>query len=103
VSTGDVRHVFGTRVRRERMARGWSLRELAAKCDVSFSTIHRAEIAATQSVHGRDEGIGLMSAMKIAEALSIPLAELLTVPDCMACYGTPPAGFTCNQCGRSAS
>ena len=98
----DIARVFGARVRRERIARGWSVRELAAKCGISFSTISRTECAISQSVHGRNEGIALTNAVAIAKALGVPLAELLTVPDCAACDDLPPAGFTCNQCGRSS-
>lgn len=38
-------------------------------------------------------------------ALALGIAEpwlLATVPDCTACQGAPPDGFTCNACGTGA-
>ena len=89
--------VFGARVRRERQRRGWPLRELSAKSGVTINSLSLVE---------RDlGGIGLNSAARIADALGLPLGDLLKPPSCATCYDAPPPGFTCNACGaeREAS
>jgi transcriptional regulator with XRE-family HTH domain len=82
---------FGRRVLRERTARRWSLRELGDKSGVPFATISRAE---------RGQDVMLASAMRIADALSVPIGDLVTPSSCETCDGLPPSGFTCNECGK---
>lgn len=36
----------------------------------------------------------------IASALGVSVVDLFGVPACAQCAGEPPAGFTCNHCGR---
>lgn len=86
--------MFGQRLQRHRLQRGWSLRDLAAKADVaSASTINRVE-------NGKGD-IWLSAAVKLAAALEVSLDELLAEPVCAKCDGHPPAGFTCNECGST--
>ena len=86
-----VPEVFGLRLRRAREDRGWSLRQVSAKCGVGPNTIHRAE-------HGLDISLG--SAVQIAGALGISFDELFAEAACVTCDGIPPAGFICGTCGR---
>jgi transcriptional regulator with XRE-family HTH domain len=42
-------------------------------------------------------------AITIATLLDVDLAEFKVATDfCAACFNAPPAGFTCNICGRSS-
>lgn len=42
-------------------------------------------------------------AIAIASLLNIDLAEFkVTLDICAACFNAPPAGFTCNICGRTS-
>ena len=66
----DPAPLLARRLRKERDARGWSLTDLAARCDVSkgmLSKIEREEVSPTASVLSR-----------IATAFGVTLAELLT-------------------------
>jgi ribosome-binding protein aMBF1 (putative translation factor) len=93
--TDPVLETFGRRILRARTARGWSLRDLAAKTDgLHASAIHRAERVTSE--------IGLTVAVKIATALEIPLGELLAEPQCGVCDDHPLTGFICGTCGRKA-
>lgn len=84
--------LFGRRVLRERTRRGWSVRETAAKASgLTASTISRAE---------NGSHVWLFSALAIADALDLPVAELFTAPDCAHCDNAPPAGFACPECQR---
>jgi transcriptional regulator with XRE-family HTH domain len=66
--------LFGRRVLRERARRGWSVRETAAKAGgLTPSTINRTE---------NGHQVWLISALAIADALDLPLAELLAELDC---------------------
>jgi transcriptional regulator with XRE-family HTH domain len=89
----SVPPVFGRRLRRERSRRGWSMRDLAARCGEGFSpnTVQRAE-------DGRD--ITLSGAIVLAAALGTSLDALLATGECEVCDGMPPAGFICSECGR---
>lgn len=60
---------FGTRVREERLARGWSVRDLAKATGVSRATLYRVESASRSTT--------LDAALAIAEALGTDLGALL--------------------------
>lgn len=89
----DVNRLFADRVKRKRTERGWSIRQLATKAGISGSTASRVE-------HGTETWLSV--AAQIAEALGVPLAELVAKPVCGQCDGSPPAGFICSACGRGA-
>jgi transcriptional regulator with XRE-family HTH domain len=90
----ELRAVFGKRARKARLARRWSVRELADRSGgvLSPSTITRAE-------RGREIVLG--AALAIAGALGLTASELLAEPECARCDGEPPAGFSCPDCGRT--
>ena len=84
---------FSKRVTDARERRNWSMRELAAKAGVSVSTISRAEAG---------HEVWLSAALRMADALGVPLEKLTRSPECAQCYDSPPPGFTCNACGAEA-
>ena len=91
----DPAELFGARIRRERTRRGWSCAELAAKAGVGsgHNAVSRIENAAGEP--------GLFRAAAIAAALGLSLDALLAPADCGTCDGLPPAGFTCQACGKA--
>lgn len=89
-----VETTFAAHLKRLRAEQGLTFRQLAEKTGLAFSLIHRAE-------HGK--GTSLYHAGRIADGLGVPLAamlEPLTPPSCSRCLDHPPAGFTCNTCGK---
>ncbi len=84
--------LFGQRVHRERLARGWGQRELSLKAGVKRDTISRYESGAREP--------GIVYAMRVAVALGTTLDALLAEPVCAKCDGHPEAGFICGTCGR---
>ena len=89
----EVHALFSRRVLRERTRQGLSVREMAARSGgrLSPSTISRAEA-------GRE--VWLTAALAIADVLGMTLADMFTPPECTHCDGSPPAGFSCPDCGR---
>lgn len=85
---------FGRRVKAERERRGWSQRELARAAGLSPPVPCRVEL-------GRD--LTLSSAVAIARAFDVPLADLAGPFDCAQCDDYPPAGFTCRACGAEGA
>lgn len=63
------RLLFAARVREERLARGWTQEQLGERCDLSWNYIGQVERG------GRNISVDNMHAL--AEALDMPLAELL--------------------------
>lgn len=95
MTPAEMQAVFGRRVRREREQRGWTLREMAGRSSaLSMATISRAE-------NGREIQLG--SALEMAAALGLPLAEILSEPECGNCDDSPPARFSCPECGRTGA
>jgi len=74
VTPEQAQGVFRRRVRQERTAQGWSVREMAARSGggLSAPTISRAE-------NGHDVFLG--RALAIAATLGLPLADLLEEPE----------------------
>lgn len=92
-SNKKITEAFGTRVRRCREVRGWSLRDLSAKTGVAYNCISRAE---------RGSDMWMSHAVLIAAALEVPFGDLVTEPRCRSCYDMPPPGFSCNACGSES-
>ncbi len=90
----SVPSVFGRRLRRERQARDWTIREAARKCGMAPATVGRAEA-------GRD--IALSNALALAALYGVTLDWLLAGTACEACDGVPPDGFACLSCGAGAA
>ena len=86
----SVTRWFHLRVQAELRARSWSSRELSRRADCSASTFTRLR---------NDEGTSLEVAARIADALGIPLGDLIAPVRCEACQDAPPAGFDCQSCG----
>lgn len=92
MSADPVVALFAERVRREREVRGWSLRDLAARADVAPSFLSRTENELSCP--------SLITAVRVARALGVPLGDLVNTPVCANCDGKPPTGFICGECGR---
>ena len=85
--------VFGARIHRERIRQGLTFTQLAAKAGLQgTTTLKRIEIAEGQP--------GLFRAAAVAAVLGLSLDALLAPADCPVCDGLPPAGFTCQACGK---
>lgn len=94
-SQNRAAELFGRRLRAERDRRGWTVRETARQAGiVSFSTVSRAE-------SGFD--IYLSSAVALAGAVDIALADMVAEVKCGTCMDDPPAGFTCRTCGADGA
>lgn len=87
----ELNRWFGMNVRAELRARGWSSRELSRRSGASPSTFTRTKSG---------QGVALAVAVRIAAALDVPLAGLVKPVTCQRCSGRPPAGFTCQACGK---
>jgi hypothetical protein len=94
--SGDLDSLFAALLRHRRGQGGLSQAEVAAMMvEAGYrwypQTVHRIE-------HGeRKATVG--EALTLASRLAFSLADLNVL--CMACWGNPPEGFTCNKCGRS--
>lgn len=82
--------LFGQRIARERGARGWSRAELARRSGVKPDALVSYERAGKQP--------GVLAALRIADALQIPLGDLLAAAVCGRCDG-----FICGTCGRGGA
>jgi transcriptional regulator with XRE-family HTH domain len=82
---------IGMRIARLRKERGWAVRELGRKTGLAGSGLANIEA-------GNDFRIS--SAIALAEAFGVGLADLLAEQECAHCDGRPPAGFMCPECGR---
>lgn len=87
--------LFGQRVKRARMALGWSQSELSQKAGVERDTISRYETGAREP--------GIVYALRVAVALETSLDDLTAEPVCAKCDGHPEAGFICGTCGRGGA
>lgn len=84
--------LFGKRVRRARLAHGWTQAETADKAGVKRDTLSRYENGAKEP--------GVVYALRLAVALGTTLDDLLAEPVCARCDGAPGPGFICGSCGR---
>ena len=91
-SRHEVPEVFGRRIQRARLRRGWNLGELGDKAGgISANTVLRVEA-------GQNLTLGV--AVALARALGVSLDSLLAEVECVTCDGMPPFGFICGECGR---
>lgn len=81
---------FGRRVAQARAEHGWSMRELGERAGIAATAVMYAE-------RGRPHTT-LSVATRLAQALGVPLDQLVREPQCVVCDDAPPAGFTCNEC-----
>ena len=89
-------------MRRLRKERSWKQDELAAKLGWAESVVSTAERSV--STTGRVRQFSIEDTVLIADVFGVPIDELLKpVPLCEQCGNKPPAGFTCNTCGRAGS
>ena len=78
-----------------RKAAGLNTRTLSIKSGVSRSGLTLLEGGAVRNLPS------LTTLVKLSGALGCELTDLLREPSCEECWDFPPAGFSCNQCGKS--
>lgn len=96
----DTSVIFIARVRALRKERGISATALATM--ITNAGFPAAGSAISQQEGGHRIRISLDQADATARALGLPLAELVTPPECGYCHGAPPQGFACTACGTAA-
>jgi len=69
MDTKEVMQLLGQRIRRLRIARGWSQEDLAERCERHFTYIGRVERG--------EQNVTVQVLSDIASALSVPVADLL--------------------------
>jgi len=85
---------FGRRARELREEREWTLDQLADQSGVSRSVVLTIE---------QGDNTTLDTAAKIAKALGVPLAVMLSPETCATCHGAPYRGFICGECGTAGA
>jgi transcriptional regulator with XRE-family HTH domain len=92
VSADPIVPVFAARLRRARLARHWTLRDLAERSGISSAGLSKIENSQADP--------GLSTVARIARAFGMTVGQMVAESLCERCDDTPPAGFTCNECGR---
>ena len=82
---------FCASVKRLREAQNLALRDVAERAGLGHTIVHRIE-------NGQPPLLG--HAVAVAAALGVTLADMLGGDLCGTCFGRPPAGFICSECGR---
>ena len=107
---GEVNQAIAANLKRLRRARGWSIAMLARKCEElganhltvsSLGNIERGMNDPGASKRANRE-VTAEEFFMFTRMYKVSTDELAGFVDCAACSGTPPAGFSCNSCGRSA-
>lgn len=84
--------ILAARIRRLRAYRTLTLRGLASRADICYTSVHN-----TEKGHGN---VTLWLALRIAEGLGVPLELLTAPPECEQCLDVPPPGHPCPSCGK---
>lgn len=94
VPAPDPLAAFALHLKARMRALGWDVPRLREELGIS------AHIAG-KAVNGTALDLGL--AARIAARVGRELPEMLGAYKCGTCNGTPPAGFTCNECGTEGA
>lgn len=89
---------FGQTMRALRVRAGYTQEQLAERLKEFGIRLHFSAISKMES---GDRQIRLNEAVALANILGVLLSDALE-SSCATCFGTPPRGFTCNEC-RSSS
>ncbi len=87
--------LFGRQLRAARERLGLSQRELARRVHMTGPGLSGYESGQRMPP--------LDVALDLAKICGFSLDALNGEPPCGRCYGRPPRGFTCNECGAGAS
>ena len=92
------------RMRDERYRRGWSAQELSEKVTRDGGVPFPRSIIANLE-NGRRDDFPIGEIVGVAKVFNTSVTWLLygTGIACTQCNDAPPAGFTCNDCGKSTS
>lgn len=90
------------RVKEERYRRGWSASELSAKVEAVGATFPRAVLANLENE--RRDSFDVTELVAIAEVFAWTLDWLIygVGMACVFCHDEPPAGYTCQTCGKDS-
>jgi hypothetical protein len=95
----------------QRKHRNWSQARLATEANKHGLSIHptaitKLEWALAPEIDAHPHPLHRPRGLRLDEAAAISQAFGLSLPDmlgelCATCLGSPPAGFTCQECGES--
>ena len=95
----DPTQIVFQNMKRLRIMRGWSARELAERVTSAGHPVQRGVIV-NREIRNRVENVPLHFVVVLASIFGVSLSDLMTeAEDCARCGGEPPAGFTCRACG----
>lgn len=90
----DLEKVLAANVARRRAALGLTARDVEKRGGVHHQSVLNVE---------NGKGSTIRTLGQLAAGLGCTAVDLLTGPKCMACFDTPPPGFTCNECGAGGA
>ena len=93
----DLRAVIGANIRQKSLAAGLNTRQLSINSGVSRSGLTLIEGGLIRHLPS------LTTLVKLADALGCDVTDLLREPSCKECWDIPPAGYSCNECGKGHS
>lgn len=93
-----ISNAVSVNMRRMRKKRGWSRPQLveeltAAGCPVRLITLANLEL-------GRRAEVSVDLTVALGRVFGVSVEDLCSASLCDTCSGLPPAGFTCNDCGK---
>jgi transcriptional regulator with XRE-family HTH domain len=87
-------------IRRIRTMRAWTYVDLAARLAAAGRPIPVLGLRRLEDGKRRADADDLVA---LAAVFGVGVQQLLDAPSCADCGSAPPAGYTCNTCGRGAS
>lgn len=93
----------GLNLRHLRQQRGHTISLLAHKTEFGGHKVNKVAITDIERGHtlaGSPKNVTVDELFALARALKVRPETLLRSPDCDACRDMPPAGMTCNACGK---
>lgn len=98
VEPGPVAGTVAANLRALRLARGWSVQELADRVS-RYHPLSRATI--TNLENDRREAITVDELAALARVFQVDPWSLTSTPCCLTCNNQAPAGFACLTCRRA--
>lgn len=89
---------IGRNVARLRRLRGWSQAQLAAEMAPVLGRTPWSRQAVNMGEQGRRAWTAIEIAT-VAALFNVSPGSLFEAQECTTCAGSPPAGFTCKECG----
>lgn len=89
--------MFGQTMRALRKRSGYTQAEIADQL-VAYGI--KLDPSAVTRMENGDRSVRLNEAVAVATILFVSLPDILE-SSCMTCFGSPPRGFRCTECGSS--